>query len=66
MNVLQVQAAVALISTVAGDDERAHGAEDELHQALLRSIADGTCENPKACAAEALKTLDIDFARWCA
>lgn len=48
------------------DDENAHGEEDRLHQHVLLDIAQGTCEDPAGCAAEALKTLEIDFARWCA
>ena len=48
------------------DDEKAHALEDELHQAVLKAIADGTCEDPRMCAAQALKTLEIPFARWCA
>lgn len=48
------------------DDEVAHAAEDALHRATLRAIAEGRCEEPKACAAEALRSLALDFERWCA
>jgi hypothetical protein len=61
-----VRAAVAEIARFAGDDEVAHGAEDDLHQRVLAAIAAGACERPAECAAEALKTGAIDFARWCA
>lgn len=47
------------------DDERAHGKEEELHQDVLTAIAAGA-RNPKALAAAALKTLDIEFSRWTA
>lgn len=57
---------VALIATLVNDDEAAHCAEDELHADVLRAIAAGSCEDPPGCAAEALKTNDLDFARWCA
>ena len=42
----------------------AHVAQDELYESLLRAIADGTCEDPAGCAAEALKVLDIPFSRY--
>ncbi len=57
---------VADIAASAGDDEGAHGMEDKLHQDVLQAIAMGTCDDPVGCATEALKTLSIDFARWCA
>lgn len=46
------------------DDRAAHSHEDGLHQAVLRAIADGTAEDPQTMAAAALRTADIDFARW--
>jgi len=49
---------------IADDDESAHAAEDRLHESVLQSIADGTAEDPKAMAAAALKTDDIEFSRW--
>lgn len=57
-----IRARVEEIRGLANDDERAHAAEDELHQDVLRYFA----ANGNALAEEALKTLDIDFARWCA
>lgn len=44
------------------DDEAAHAREDELHQDVLRHFAGLGHE----LAAEALKTCDIEFERWCA
>lgn len=41
-----------------------HEAEDLIHQDVLRAIADGTAEDPRAMAAEALKTLELDLTRW--
>ena len=62
-----VRARVAGIRAVAPkDDEAAHGAEDALYAALLRAIAEGRCDDVAQCAREALKTEEIDFARWCA
>jgi DNA-binding FadR family transcriptional regulator len=67
MTVDDVRAAVAKIAAMADyNDETAHSKEDELHQRVLEAIAKGECDDPRACAAEALKTVDIDFARWCA
>ena len=66
MTIEEVKQRVAAIAAEADDDEQAHSMEDELHQDVLRAIADKKCKNPSACAAEALKTQDIDFARWCA
>ncbi len=48
------------------DDEGAHSREDDLHQEVLAAIRDGECDDPAACAGEALKTLAIEFHRWCA
>lgn len=41
-----------------------HSDEDALFRDVLRSIAEGTCEDSKLCAFEALKSLDIRFDRW--
>ncbi|MEH7652306.1 hypothetical protein [Bacillus safensis] len=47
----------------AEDDEAAHGMEDELYIEVLGAIANGA-DNPEKLAAEALKTLEIEFSRW--
>lgn len=62
----QIRAIVAKIEAMRDDDEAAHSEEDSLHVRVLMSIAAGQAEDPAACAAEALKTREIDFARWCA
>jgi hypothetical protein len=68
-----VKRAVAHVKKLAeaGDDEAAHGAEDALHQAVLRRIVlDGPMATPVSksveMAAEALKTAKIKFGRWTA
>lgn len=66
MNVEDVKTAVALIHKASDDDEVAHSMEDDLHQAVLFAIATHTCENPRLCAEEALRTKKISFSRWCA
>jgi len=48
------------------DDESAHSEEDTIHRDVLRAIAEGSAADPRACASEALKSLAIDFHRWCA
>lgn len=60
----EIKKSVEVISAVAGDNEDAHIKEDELHLAVLTAIADGTCDDPRACAAEAIKTQAIEFTRW--
>ena len=52
------------VSTNEADPEDYHIGEKGLWHVVLRSIADETCDDPRACAAAALETLDIDFPRW--
>lgn len=66
LTVEDVKARVEEIRRIAVDDEVAHSTEDDLHQNVLSAIAEGSCDDPAACAKEALKTRDIKFARWCA
>ena len=58
---------VARIRTHAeeGDDEAAHGEEDDLWRDVLRAIADGA-DNPRAMAREALETTHLSFERYTA
>ncbi len=58
----QVKANVEIIKGLSHDDEAARAEEDDLHQRVLRQLAQEGSE----LAAEALKTLDINFSRWCA
>lgn len=62
--VKEVVRRVGEIAGYAKDDETAHGAEDELYEGILKAIANGTAEDPKAMAKEALATQKIDFSRW--
>lgn len=66
MTISVVRERLKRISDCAGDDEIAHGEEDQLYADLLQAIADGSCDDPQACAAEALKTKNMEFVRWCA
>lgn len=65
MDIEQARNRVRHIDNIRRDDEAAHAEEDTLHQDALQAIADGA-PNPAALATEALKTKNIDFARWCA
>ena len=64
MNIDDVEARVQLVQKFSGDNEDAHIEEDKLYLDLLRSIANGVCDNPQLCAAKALETQNFDFGRW--
>lgn len=66
MTVIEVQKRVEAIREMCGDYEAAHAHEDQLHQAVLTSIANKTCADPAALALAALATQEIAFARYCA
>lgn len=62
MTAQEVRDRVAKIRAIADDDERAHVEEDRLHRDVLQYLS----EQGSALSAEALRTLEIDFSRWCA
>lgn len=66
MSVDDVEKALRRIKRIRADDETAHMDEDDLHVEVLEAIAAGECADPVALAREALKSREIDFARWCA
>jgi hypothetical protein len=41
-----------------------HAMEDTLYRDVLRAIAEGRCDEPAACALEALRADGLDFPRW--
>jgi hypothetical protein len=55
---------VSQIAALSHDPEAAHSHEDRLFLDVLKAIANGE-RNPDELAAEALKSNDIDFPRWC-
>jgi tellurite resistance protein len=57
---------VEAIKAIMDDDETAHASEDMLRAAVLTAIANGNAVSAPELCAEALKTDDIQFARWCA
>jgi len=60
-----VRLRVAAIEAAHDDYEMAHSDEDSLHHDVLRAIAAGA-PNAAELAAEALRTLELDFPRYCA
>lgn len=61
----EVEARVRMVESRKDDNESAHGIEDDLYEDVLRAIAEGSPE-ATALARAALKSKDVDFARWCA
>lgn len=61
-----VREAVERIRDSAGDEEVAHGLEDDMRAEVLRAIRDGRCSDPQAVAAVALSSSQLGFARHCA
>ncbi len=64
MSVNDIRAGVECIRWMKSDNEAAHVAEDRLHVDVLQAIAKGECDDPAACALEALSTLTVVFDRW--
>ena len=64
MTVKDVEARVERIASLSHDPEAAHIAEDQLYRDVLKSIAEGICNDPAGCARAALKTGDLGFPRW--
>lgn len=65
MNLKEVKKTVNDIKESVVDFEGAHELEDDLYEAVLKEIVSGNPES-KEMAREALKTKQIDFARYCA
>jgi hypothetical protein len=54
------------LAAVDGDDEIAHGMEDELRAAALEAILGWDGIDARGIAAAALATEALEFSRWCA
>lgn len=65
MDLEQVKKRIQDIKDCSEDFEGAHSMEDSLHQDVLEHIANGG-DNAQELALEALKTTQIQFARYCA
>jgi hypothetical protein len=65
LTVKDIQERVIDINKWKSDDEKAHGMEDSLWKEVLEAISKGDCDDATLCAAEALKTRELDFQRWC-
>ena len=66
MTIYEIEKRLKVIRATRADDEMAHSYEDALHQDVLAAIARGDCQDPAKAAKAALRTVKIDFARWCA
>lgn len=66
LTVDDVRFKVERIRAMAGDDEGAHAAQDDLYDHVLNAIATGLVEDPAAVALAALQAGEIEFQRWCA
>ena len=64
MTVEDVRSHLKAIRDHRHDPEGAHALEDTMRESVLLAIATGRCVDPKACAAEALKSNEIAFDRW--
>jgi hypothetical protein len=65
----EIETRIEHIREFAGDDETAHGLEDDLRRDFLKAIASGEIDirwDMAELAALVLTTDDIDFERWCA
>lgn len=63
ITVERIETRVARIASLAGDNEAAHGAEDDLYIDVLKHIAQGDDEHAELARA-ALKAADIPYTRW--
>jgi len=60
----EIKVRVEQIREVAHDDEHAHGLEDFLWRDVLEAISKNQVESPSTAAFLALRTREIEFARW--
>lgn len=65
MTIEEVEKLYQSIVDASGDDEIAHGLEDEFRELVLKEVADGN-PNSFELAKIALSTSEIKFLRWCA
>jgi hypothetical protein len=66
MNLEELRTKINRIEACAGDDEIAHGMEDELMREFISYIAAGGVDDIQYKASQVLTTANIDFQRWCA
>ena len=64
MNTKVIQARVDAIRRWVGDTEAVQALEHGLWMDVLRAIATGTAEDPRACAAAAMETLACSEPKW--
>jgi lipase chaperone LimK len=67
MTTEEIEKRLEQIKNMAGDDESAHGAEDDLYREFIAYVASlDSLPSLSAKAKLILTTKDINFARWCA
>lgn len=66
MTTEEIKARIASIAARSGDDESAHGAEDQLRADFLQYVSEVAPPSLAEKAKLVLSTSHIDFARWCA
>lgn len=64
MTLSDVFARIEAIRKIQHDLETAHNMERKLHIDVLRAIAEGKAQSPKALANAAVSTIHMDFVRW--
>lgn len=66
ITVEMVRDVVEMIDRIKEDGDIAHSMQDKMFAAVLHAVATDRADNPREVCAEALKALEIDFARYCA
>ena len=66
MTLDEIKERIEKIRAMAGDDEVAHGAEDDLRRDFIRYVARIGMPSLAEKASVVLSTDEIEFERWCA
>jgi hypothetical protein len=66
MTYKEIETKIAAIKESSGDDETAHGAEDQLRAEFISFVAKAAKGNLQKKAKLVLSTDKIRFCRWCA
>ena len=66
MTLEEAKERVANLERIKSDDEAAHSAEDTLYIDFVYHVAEKGNDELSQIAKEILKSISIDFARWCA
>lgn len=66
MDLPEIEARIKKIKEKAGDDEIAHGLEDDLYGDFVKYVSEKGNKKLSEMAKAILETKNIGFARWCA